>query len=79
MQLQLTLDERQLVANILQNRHDQRLTPLFDKIIARDLCLDCDELDELAALLSGCAINDACGKALLSRVIDKVNEARVMA
>jgi hypothetical protein len=98
MQLQLTLDELKLVAEILEKRgaelvsttrEQERLSNLLDKIAAWDLRFDCDELQDLEDVLAQYTLDDLDQKygpddaerkkQMLSRIIDKVTEARVMA
>jgi hypothetical protein len=63
MQLLLSRDELQLLADLLENRNDAMSNSLFDRIIAHDLAFGCDELDTLCDLLKQLKLACAEGKA----------------
>jgi hypothetical protein len=60
MQLILSLDELQLLADLLENRDDELSNSILDRLIAHDFTFDCIELDFLCNLLNQlkCACRD---------------------
>ncbi len=94
MQFHLETDELKLLANVLLEQDPRPYQDLLNKVMARDLRLDADELEQAAALLAGKKRSlqdeivrqaDATLKtelqrrlALLERVLERVNEACVM-
>jgi len=94
MQLHLEPDELKLLANVLLEQDPRPYQELLNKVLAHDLRLDGDELEQAADLLAGKKRNlqdeidrkpDATLKtelqrqlALLERVLERVNEACVM-
>jgi len=53
MQFHLESDEIQLLANILLEQDSRQYNELFQKVMARDLRLDADELEDASELLAG--------------------------
>lgn len=94
MQFHLEPDELKLLANVLLEQDPRPYQELLNKVLARDLRLDADELEQAADLLAGKKSSlqeeiarqpDASPKtelqrqlALLERVLERVNEACVM-
>ncbi len=94
MQFRLDMHELNLLANVLLEQDPRPYQALVNKIMARDLRLDADELEQAANLLAAKKIGlkaeiarqtDAPLKskleaqlALLERVLERVNEACVM-
>lgn len=94
MQFRLETDELNLLANILLEQDPRPYQELLNKVLARDLRLDGDELEQAAELLAGKkrSLKDEIGRqtdaalkadlerrlALLERVLERVNEACVM-
>jgi len=52
MQFHLESDEIQLLANILLEQDSRQYNELFQKVMARDLRLDADELEDASELLT---------------------------
>ncbi len=94
MQFHLETGELNLLANVLLEQDPRPYQDLLNKVMARDLRLDADELEQAADLLAGKKRSlqdeivrqpDATLKtelqrqlALLERVLERVNEACVM-
>ena len=94
MQFHLETDELKLLANVLLEQDPRPYQELLNKVLAHDLRLDADELEQTADLLAGKKLSlkdeidrqpDAALKlglqqklALLERVLERVNEACVM-
>ncbi|MFY9659950.1 MAG: hypothetical protein WAJ97_04955 [Terriglobales bacterium] len=94
MQFHLEIAELNLLANVLLEQDPRPYQELMNKILARDLRLDGDELQQAADLLAAKKLRlkdeiarqpDASLKlnleqqlALLDRVLERVNEACIM-
>ncbi len=94
MQFRLETQELNLLANVLLEQDPRPYQELLRKVMAHDLRLDGDELEQAANLLAGKKINlqneiagqpDGSRKielqrqlSLLERVLERVNEACVM-
>ncbi|MGC9989336.1 MAG: hypothetical protein ABSC07_12205 [Terriglobales bacterium] len=94
MQFHLEIAELNLLANVLLEQDPRPYQELMNKILARDLRLDGDELQQAADLLAAKKLRlkdeiarqpDASLKlnleqqlALLHRVLERVNEACIM-
>ncbi|MFZ3263134.1 MAG: hypothetical protein WA172_03975 [Terriglobales bacterium] len=94
MQFHLETDELNLLANVLLEQDPRSYQGLLNKVMARDLRLDADELEQAAGLLAGkkTSLKDEIARqsdsalkaklqgqlALLERVLERVNEACVM-
>jgi len=94
MQFHLETDELKLLANVLLEQDPKRYNELLNKVLAHDLRLDADELEQAADLLAGKkrSLHDEIDRqpdatlktelqrqlALLERVLERVNEACVM-
>ena len=94
MQFHLESNELKLLANVLLEQDPRPYQELLNKVLAHDLRLDADELEQAADLLSGKkrTLNDEIARqpnaalkmdlqrqlALLERVLERVNEACVM-
>jgi hypothetical protein len=94
MQFHLEPDELKLLANVLLEQDPKPYQELLNKVLAHDLRLDADELEQAADLLAGKkhSLKDEIDRqrntelqmdlrrqlALLERVLERVNEACVM-
>ena len=94
MQFHLEKDELKLLADLLLEQDPRQYREILDKVLARDLRFDADELEQTAALLAGKkrSLKDEIARqpndalkaelqqrlALLERVLERVNEACVM-
>jgi hypothetical protein len=94
MQFHLEPDELKLLANVLLEQDPRPYQELLNKVMAHDLRLDADELEQAADLLAGkkhslkdeidrqpdttLKVNLQQKLALLERVLERVNEACVM-
>ncbi len=94
MQFHLETGELNLLANVLLEQDPRPYQDLLNKVMARDLRLDADELEQAANLLAGKkrSLQDEIVRqpdaklktelqrqlALLERVLERVNEACVM-
>jgi hypothetical protein len=94
MQFHLEPDELKLLANVLLEQDPLPYQELLNKVLAHDLRLDADELEQAADLLAGKkrSLKDEIDRqpstalrvdlqrqlALLERVLERVNEACVM-
>jgi len=94
MQLHLEAEELKLLADLLLEQDQRVYADLTDKVLARDLRFDTDQLEKTADLLAAkdhdlkCALGQEANPerspelqrrlALLERVLEKVNEACVM-
>jgi hypothetical protein len=94
MQFRLEPQELKLLANVLLEQDPRPYQELLNKVMAHDLRLDADELEQAANLLAGkkLSLKDEIGRqqnaalkidlerqlALLERVLERVNEACVM-
>jgi len=94
MQFHLEPNELKLLANILLEQDPRPYQELLNKVLAHDLRLDADELEQAADLLAGkkLSLKDEIDRqpdatlrvdlqqklALLERVLERVNEACVM-
>ena len=94
MQFHLEAEEVKLLADLLLEQDQRAYADLVDKVLARDLRFDSDQLEKTADLLAATEHNlkvtlaregDPALKsllqrklALLERVLEKVNEACVM-
>ncbi|MGA2981764.1 MAG: hypothetical protein ABSD76_19385 [Terriglobales bacterium] len=94
MQFHLEPDELKLLANVLLEQDPRPYQELLNKVLAHDLRLDADELEQAADLLAGKkrSLHDEIDRqpdatlktelqrqlALLERVLERVNEACVM-
>jgi hypothetical protein len=63
MQLLLSRDELQLLADLLEKRNDAISNSVLDRIIAHDLAFGCDELDFLCDMLKELKLACMEGKA----------------
>ena len=52
MQLHFTVPQLQLLAEILSEQKGAIAEDLLDRVLAKDLCFDFDELDQLSVLLN---------------------------
>ena len=94
MQFHLEPDGLKLLANVLLEQDPRPYQELLNKVLAHDLRLDADELEQAADLLAGKkhSLKDEIDRqrntelqmdlrrqlALLERVLERVNEACVM-
>ena len=94
MQFRLEPDGLKLLANVLLEQDPRPYQELLNKVLAHDLRLDADELEQAADLLAGKkrSLHDEIDRqpdatlktelqrqlALLERVLERVNEACVM-
>ena len=94
MQLHLEKDELNLLADVLLAQKSPQCKGILDKVMARDLRFDCDELEQTADMLAERKrrLNDEIAQqpnaslkadlhrqlALLERVLERVNEDCVM-
>ena len=94
MQLHFTVPQLQLLAEILWEQKGAIAEDLLDRVLAKDLCFDFDELDQLSVLLNSgrrellTDLAEAKGAAtaaalerkqqLLDQIIERVSEAFAM-